>query len=39
MPGHPRCDPHSSLTYEVDPDFLEYQRRADQEQPELPFEP
>ena len=33
------CDPDASLTYEVDPDFLEYQRREEAEQLDLPFEP
>ena len=33
------CDPDASLTYEVDPDFLEYQRREKAEQPDLPFQP
>jgi hypothetical protein len=37
--GHLSRDPDSSLTYEVHPDFLEYQRRESQEQPDLPFEP
>jgi hypothetical protein len=37
--GPPTCDPDSSLTYEVDPDYLEHRRREAQEQPDLPFEP
>ena len=36
--SHPSGDPESSLVYEVDPDFLEHQRREDPEQLDLPFE-
>ena len=36
--GGPLFEPSSSLTCEVDPDFLEYQRREEAEQLDLPFE-
>jgi hypothetical protein len=39
QPGARPPDPDSRLTYEVDPDFLEYARREQTEQLELPFEP
>ena len=39
QPGDQPPDPDSRLSYEVDPDFLEFARREEIEEPEPTWEP